>query len=337
MMNISVICPIYNEEKYIACCINSLLLQDFSWDDSEILLVDGMSTDRTRTIISEFADKHKFIRLLNNPNKVTPTALNIGIRESKNEIIFRIDVHTYYPPSYFSILTEQLIKLGADNVGGICRTLPAGNGPVPNAIAKAMGSLFGVGNSLFRIGTKEIRNVDTVPFGCFRREVFDRIGMFDEELTRNQDDEFNGRIIKNGGKIYLIPNVVIDYYARDKIMKVSQMFYQYGFFKPLVNKKLGAPATLRQFFPFLFVFLILLGGLFSLFYHIIFIFYLVILLLYSLLSLYFSFKATTHISQILLLPFVFFVIHVSYGLGYIHGIVRFLILKKSVINVEVNR
>ena len=337
MINISVICLVYNEEKYIASCINSLLLQDFSWNDSEILFIDGMSTDRTRMIISEFVDKHKFIRMLNNEKKVTPTALNIGIRESKNEIIFRIDAHTYYPPSYFSILAEQLIKLNADNVGGICRTLPARNSLVPLVIAKAMGSLFGVGNSYFRIGVKEMRNVDAVPFGCFRREVFDRIGMFDEEMTRNQDDEFNGRIIKNGGKIYLIPDVIIDYYARDKISKVSLMFYQYGLYKPLVNKKLGVPATIRQFFPPLFVALIIFGGLFSFFYETIFISYLAILMGYSLLALVFSFKESTNLSQLMLLPFVFFVIHMSYGFGYIHGILQFLVLKKSSINIKVNR
>ncbi|NDP27152.1 MAG: glycosyltransferase family 2 protein [Flavobacterium sp.] len=336
-MKISVICPVYNEEKYISNCIDSLLKQDFEWNDSEILLIDGMSSDNSRRIIGEYIEKYPFIRLLDNPQKITPISLNIGVLEAINDIIFRIDAHTTYPPNYFSILSKHLVDLKVDNVGGVCRTLPGGKGLIPECIAKVMSSIFGVGNSFFRIGAKKIREVDTVPFGCFRRSVFDRIGLFDEELIRNQDDEFNGRIIKNGGKILLIPEVVIEYFARDKISKFSKMFYQYGFFKPLVNQKLGTALTIRQFFPLVFVLLLISVSFFTAFQ----LFEYQILLLgicsYLILAFAFAIKEGDNIKQILLLPVLFFILHISYGWGYLRGIIRFVILRKSDTNVEINR
>jgi glycosyltransferase involved in cell wall biosynthesis len=336
-MKISVICPVYNEEKYIGGCIESLMKQDFTWDESEIILVDGFSSDRTRQIIGEYIERYPFIKLLDNSRKITPISLNIAIRAAKNDIIFRIDAHTTYPPSYFSVLSKHLIELKADNVGGICRTLPGGKGLIPECIAKVMSSIFGMGNSYFRIGASKIMKVDTVPFGCFRREVFDRIGLFDEELIRNQDDEFNGRIIKNGGEIFLIPDVVIDYYARDKVSKLSQMFYQYGLFKPLVNKKLGSSATVRQFFPLLFVLLIIAALVFLIFNLPFYEVLLAGLGLYLILAVSFAVKEGDTMNQSLIIPVLYFILHVSYGWGYMRGVFRFLILKKTGINVEANR
>lgn len=243
---LSVICPIYNEEKYIAQCIESLLLQDYPQNDLEILFVDGMSTDKTRGIIASYTKKYPFIKMLDNPKKIVPYAMNTGIKASKGEIIIRLDGHVEYPTNYFSALVKNLKELDADNVGALCETLPCGPSSKEQAIAEALSSSFGMGNSYFRIGCNEVRQVDTVPFGCFKREVFDKVGLYDNELIRNQDDELNGRIIKNGGKIYLIPSIVTKYYARDKISKVRKMFYQYGLYKPLVNKKLGAPATIES-------------------------------------------------------------------------------------------
>jgi len=336
-MRISVICPVYNEEKYIGNCINSLLKQDFAWNESEIIFIDGYSSDKTVQIIKEYVDRYPFIKKLDNPQKITPISLNIGIRAAKNEIIFRIDAHTIYPSSYFSILSHYLIELNADNVGGVCRTLPGGQGLIPICIAKVMSSIFGVGNSLFRIGAKNIVEVDTVPFGCFRREIFNRIGFFDEELIRNQDDEFNGRIIKNGGKIFLIPQVIIDYYTRDKISKFSKMFYQYGLFKPLVNKKLKTNATLRQFFPLALV-LSIIFALFLFAFQVIS--YKILLLgmsIYIIFALSFAVKEGDNIGQVLLLPILYFILHISYGWGYLCGIIRFLLLNKSSSNSEISR
>ncbi len=327
-MKLSVICPIYNEEKHISSCLESILQQDFPKEEMEVLLVDGMSTDRTREIVQQYTEQYPFIFLLDNPKRIVPTGLNIGIRVAQGDVIIRLDAHAIYPDNYFSVLVDKLFALNADNVGGLCRTLPAKETPVCEAIAAALSSPFGMGDSHFRIGTNKEMQVDTVPFGCFRREVFDKIGYFDEELIRNQDDEFNGRIIKYGGHIYLIPSIVINYYGRDSIGKVAKMFYQYGLFKPLVNKKLGNPATVRQFFPPLFV-VGLIGGLLLSFVHPIFcILYMIVLALYLFLAIYFSVKQFKNIKKVLLLIATFVTIHVSYGWGYLCGCVK-LLLKRN--------
>ncbi|MCL2291117.1 MAG: glycosyltransferase family 2 protein [Bacteroidetes bacterium] len=335
---VSVICPIYNEEKYIAACIESILEQDFPKEKLEFLLIDGMSTDKTREIVKHYTTTHSFIRLIDNPDKVAPVALNIGIRNATGSIIIRIDGHSAFPKNYISVLVKYLIDLDADNVGGLWNTLPAKNTLVCNAIAIASGNKFGVGNSLHKVGCKEVIQTDTVPFGCFRREVFDQIGFFDEYLLRAEDDEFNARLINAGGKIFLIPNVVINYYARDTFNKMCKMYYQYGLYKPLVMKKLGRPATLRQFFPMLFVLYLFFGLALSFLSKTTMFLYLSIFLLYWILGLTMGVKEAKlnkKAGLIYLLPLTFFMIHLSYGWGYIVGI--FKIFTKTKFSASVTR
>jgi len=331
---ISIICPIYNEEKYIGKCIDSILSQDYPQDDMEVILVDGMSTDGTRGIVQEYAKRYPFFHLVDNPQRIVPPAMNIGIRAAKGDIIIRLDAHAIFPTCYFSELVKYLKALGADNVGGVCRTLPIKDSTECRAIANVLGSSFGMGNSHFRVGTDEIMEVDTVPFGCFHRELFDRIGYFDEELIRNQDDEFNGRIIKNGGKIYLLPHLVIDYYARDSVRKVYKMFYQYGLFKPLVNRKLGSPATVRQFFPLLFVLGLLLGPLTGFISKWFLVAYGAVIVLYFALATYFSMKDSRSMKQILLQNWVYFMVHFAYGWGYLNGIWKLVTNKPFVVKAN---
>lgn len=335
---LSVVCPIYNEEKYIAKCIESLLKQDYPKDDLEILFVDGMSNDKTREIIASYTKRYPFIKMLDNPKKIVPYAMNAGIIASKGDIIIRLDGHVEYPTNYFSALVHNLKELDADNVGALCETLPCGTSSKELAIAEALSSSFGMGNSYFRIGCNEVRRVDTVPFGCFKREVFDKVGLYDNELIRNQDDELNGRIIKNGGKIYLIPSIVTKYYARDKIRKVRKMFYQYGLYKPLVNKKLGSPATVRQFFPLVFVLGLFLGAGLSCISRIVAVLYAAVLVLYLFLACSFTLKSivkTGIMGLIIYQPFIYLTIHLSYGWGYLFGIFKILLHKPF--NAESNR
>jgi glycosyltransferase involved in cell wall biosynthesis len=322
---LSVICPIYNEESRIEACILSILAQDYPKEDMEVLFVDGQSSDRTREIIAKYMQDYAFIRLLDNPKRIAPSALNIGIRASSGDIIMRLDAHAKYPDNYFSLLVNKLKQTGADNVGGVCRTLPAKDTAICRAIAHAMSSPFGMGNSHFRIGANHEMWVDTVPFGCFRRELFDKVGLFDEELVRNQDDEFNGRIVKNGGKILLLPQVVIDYFARDTISKTAKMFYQYGLFKPLVNKKLHKPTTLRQFFPPLFLAGLIAGGLLSLFSQTLMWIYVSVIVLYILCCFVFGRNGERVWPDILWMPIIFATIHLSYGCGYWQGLWNLLV------------
>lgn len=332
---ITVICPIYNEEKYISDCIKSILSQDYPKDSLEILFVDGMSNDKTRGVVEGYIKEYPFIHLIDNPERIVPYAMNRGIEVANGDIIIRLDAHAIYPQNYFSYLVDNLNKLGADNVGAVCRTLPANDSVKCKAIAAALSSSFGMGNSYFRIGAKDIMQVDTVPFGCYKKEVFDRIGLYDNDLVRNQDDELNARLIKNGGKIYLLPDLVIDYFARDSIKKTGKMFYQYGLYKPLVNKKLGAPATIRQFFPVFFVLGLILGLPLSLIFKPLWYLYIGVVLFYLLLSFVFALKSSRNLLQIFYQIITCFVIHFNYGWGYLTGLYKILFNKSF--NVKVNR
>ena len=332
---LSVICPTYNEDKYIDSCIESILNQDYPKDDLEVIFADGMSTDRTREIIIDYISKYPFIRLIDNPDRIVPPALNRAIQASHGDIIMRLDAHAEYPNNYFSKLVTSLKELKADNVGGVCLTLPADDSPSSRAIAEVLSSKFGMGNSYFRVGVNEITKVDTVPFGCWPRIVFNKIGLFDNQLIRNQDDEFNGRITKNGGTIYLLPDVKIKYYARDKIKKVAKMFYQYGLFKPLVNKKLGSPANLRQFIPLFFVIGLILGIILSFLWVPFLILYTLFLCLYFFIALIFSIKSSSHIKQIIIQIWTYFVVHVSYGWGYLVGLWK--LFSKRSFTAKINR
>jgi glycosyltransferase involved in cell wall biosynthesis len=331
MSKISIIIPTYNEEKYISNCLDSILSQDYSEDTMEVLIIDGMSKDNTRNIVSEYCKHYSFIKLLDNPDKSVPHALNIGIKTSHGEVIIRIDGHCEYPINYISTLVRFLYELNADNVGGVWNTLPAKDNSICRAIAIGSSHKFGVGNSKHKVGVSKIIQTETVPFGCYHRDVFSKIGLFDEELIRNQDDEFNARLIKSGGKIFLIPSIVINYIARDSVRKMSKMYYQYGLFKPLVNKKLGVPATIRQFFPIVFLVGLIFGAILSLYSLMFLILYIIMISLYVFLAILFSVTRAVKNKDwklIFILPFVFFTIHVSYGIGYLVGIYN-IIMKRE--------
>ena len=250
---ISVVVPCRNERGYIVECLESILGNDDASGQLEVLVVDGQSEDGTRDVLEEYSQRRPQLRWLDNPARTAPAALNIGIRHSRGDIIMRMDAHCRYPDNYISSLVTWLDRSGADNVGGVWRILPGSDSMIARAIAAALSDPFGAGNAHYRIGTGVARWVDTVPFGCYRRSVFDRIGLFDEELIRNQDDEFNQRLLRNGGRILLVPDVTIDYYARDSIRKVARMHYQYGYFKPLAAQKARRVGTLRQVIPATFL------------------------------------------------------------------------------------
>lgn len=335
---VSIICPVYNEEKFIDRCVMSILEQDYPKEYLEVLFVDGRSTDRTREIVERYANDYPYIHLLDNPQQVVPYALNKGVKESTGEVVMRIDGHCTYPTNYVSELVRYLYELNADNVGGVWNTQPAHETAICQAIALASSHPFGVGGSMHKIGTSEIIETDTVPFGCYKREVFEKTGLFDTDLVRNQDDEFNGRLINLGGKIFLIPQVIINYTARDTICKMRHMYYQYGLYKPLVNKKLGAPATVRQFFPLLFLIGLVVGGILSLFVSWIACAYLAVLALYLVIGLVVGIMGairTHNPIMVLLMPWVFLNVHLSYGFGYLRGI--FKVLGKKPFNVKSNR
>lgn len=258
---ISVIVPVFNEARFIRSFMQCLLQQDYPKDKVQVLLVDGGSQDDTLQILQKFALEHPNLHILSNPHRFVPQALNLGLEKASGQVIVRMDVHASYPGDYLSCLVQGLQDTGADNVGGIWQTLPGAKGKMAKGIALALSSPFGVGGALYRIGAKMQTplEVDTVPFGCYQKEVFERIGRFDEDLLRNQDDELNARLIQAGGKIVLLPWVKIGYYARSSLASLARKMYQYGYYKPLVSKKLGRPATWRQLAPPLLVLALILG------------------------------------------------------------------------------
>jgi glycosyltransferase involved in cell wall biosynthesis len=321
---VSILIPCYNEEDYIAGCLDSILKNDYPDDSMEIFVIDGMSEDETQTLVRGYEEKYPFVKLLLNEHQIVPYALNKGLKEAKGDYIIRMDAHSEYPENYISTLISYQKKLNADNIGASWDITPADNSLIARANAWSTASPFGVGNALYRLQSNEVKQVDTVPFGCYKRDVFDRIGNFDHDLKRNQDDEFNARLIQNGGKIYLLPFLQIKYTARRTLGKLMKMFYQYALYKPLVNKKLKHPATIRQFAPPLFVLYVLLLCI-----SIIIGFYPLLvslpMMFYLALSIVFSIKSgleNKDIASIFILPFVFFCIHMSYGIGYVAGLLK---------------
>ncbi len=323
--------PCRNEEKFIGKCLDSIIANDYPKDKLEILVSDGMSTDRTREIVRSFSEKYPFISLIENPKKIVPTALNLAIKNTKGEIIIRMDAHNIYGKDYISLCVKHMQENDVDNVGGIWITLPGKNTNIANAIAIGISHPFGVGNAYYRIDSKEPRFVDTVPFGCYKRDIFDRIGFFDEELIRNQDDEFNLRIIKSGGKILLVPDIVSHYYARDSLSKLWKMFFQYGHYKPLVARKIGSILTIRQLMPAIFVGSLISSGILSLLMNQFLWLFFSIVTVYLLANLTFSFSIALKkgMKYFFTLPLIFSTIHFSYGTGYFKGFVDFFLFKKQ--------
>ena len=248
--NISVILPVRNEEKYIAACVESIFAQDYPAEKMEVIFVDGCSEDRTVEILRAMCAEHPQIVVLENPNRTVPYAMNIGIAHSRAEIIVRLDAHAEYPPNYIRLSVETLLTKDCDNAGGVCET--RGRGFMGGAIAAMLSTPLGVGNSSFRIANED-KYVDTVPFGCWRRELFDRIGGFDERMTRNQDNELNHRIRKNGGKVYMNHNIKVIYYCRDTIPGIMKMGFQNGTWNVITMVLVPGSMGVRHFVPLAFV------------------------------------------------------------------------------------
>ena len=329
---VTVIVPCRNEERWIGPCLQSIFDNDYPRDRLEVLVVDGMSSDGTRSVAESFVARFPQLRVLANEKKITPTALNLGIASASGSVIVRMDAHVKYPATYITSLVNLLDTSGADNVGGICLAQPGAETTMARAIAAGMSHMVGVGNSYFRIGSAEDRWVDTVPFGCYRREVFDRIGLFDEELVRNQDDEFNLRLIRNGGRILLSSRVVCRYYTRDTLPKLWRMYYQYGYFKPLVVRKVKGVMTLRQLMPPLFVLCLAAGALLAPWSRLAATALALLLAAYASVLVACSLAAIRRLGCLAAfgLCLVFPAIHLSYGLGYLEGLLTFLVLRRRV-------
>ena len=207
-----------NEEKFIGKCLDSIIANDYPKERLEVLVVDGMSEDRTREIVKKHKKEHQFIRLIDNSKKLTPYAFNEGIRNSNGELVMIMSAHASYGKDYIKKCVSASHKYNADNVVGIWKILPRGDGLIDKAIVLALSSSFGVGNAKYRTKgsekKKEAEYVDTGAYGCYKKSVFENVGLFNENLSRGQDMEFNLRLKMAGGKTILVPDALVYYSAR---------------------------------------------------------------------------------------------------------------------------
>ncbi len=243
---VSVVIPMRNEAAHIAACLDSILAQDYPAERVEIIVVDGDSDDDSLEVLRGYGTR---LRVLRNPARIVPAAMNVGIRAAQGSIVARVDAHTVLAADYIRAGVETLQRTGADDVGGPMRSV--GGGRWGNAIAAAMSSRFGIG-AYFHFATAD-REVDTVYMGMYPRGVFERIGLFDEELVRNQDDELNYRLRKAGGRIFLSMRMRSAYQNRQSLKALARQFYQYGWWKIRVLQKHPRQMSVRQFVPPLFV------------------------------------------------------------------------------------
>jgi len=250
----SVIVPCRNEQHYIAKSLDALIANDYPKDKIEILVIDGLSEDGTREVLQSYARKYPFVRVLENPSRVTPVAFNIGIRQAKGDMILIMSAHAVVPPDYVSRCIQHSLEYDADNVGGVRLTKPADNSLFARAIAYSISHPFAAGTAVYRTGAKSIRWVDTVFGGCYRKQVFDRIGLFDERLAKGQDREFNVRLGKAGGKILMVPDIITYYYARGDLATFIKWMWVVGLTPIYMSKVLGRRVfSERNLVPSLFV------------------------------------------------------------------------------------
>jgi succinoglycan biosynthesis protein ExoA len=237
---LSVIIPCWNEARFVAAFLDSVFANTYPADRMEVLLVDGMSEDGTREIVRHYALRDPRLALVDNPGHSKPAALNLGIRQAKGDVIVRLDVHAEYPPDYLENCVRGLVEHPqADNVGGIRISRARDDTLAGRAIALSTTSVFGAGNSKYRVGVTGPQWVDTVFGGCYRKSVFDRIGLFDEQLTRAQDREFNQRLRAAGGNILLLPDITCTYYARSDIREFCSWTFEAGYWPFKASRTVG--------------------------------------------------------------------------------------------------
>ena len=321
---VSVIMPVRNEAEFIECGLRAIFAQTYSSNLLEIIIADGDSNDETSLIIDNLRNETKIpITIINNPKRIAPTGLNLAISNAKGEIIVRVDGHCEIEPDYIANCVKHLQSGKAEGVGGPIETV--GETPSAQAIAIAMSSTFGVGGSAFRTVVDREMYVDTVAFPGYKKETLEKIGAFNEELVRNQDDEYNYRLRKAGGRILLSPDMRSRYYSRSTFKSLWRQYFQYGYWKVRVFQLHPKQMSLRQFIPFGFVSSIIIFGLMSIFWSVARWGLLIILISYVTANL----AATVNAGQrtkIFNLPYVFLsftILHISYGLGFIKGLFAF--------------
>jgi len=317
--SVSIIIPMCNEERFIAQCLDSILSNDFPKDRLEIVVMDGMSVDRSREIVQNYAQRHPLIRLVDNHRSIQAAALNLGIREAKGEIIIRMDAHTAYAPDYIRQCVTALQATGAVNVGGPQRAV--GTGYISNAIAIAITSPFGIGDALFRYSDRE-EWTDTVYLGAWYKRTLEGIGGFNEEWSVNEDYQLNYRLRQAGGKILLSPKIRCRYYVRGSLSALAHQYFRYGFWKVKTIEAYPDSLRWRQLFPPAFVLALVVSlSLLPVLWRA----GIIVPGLYLIANVVVSFETARQRRWLYLpvLPIVFATLHLSWGAGLWGGLSRF--------------
>ena len=251
---VTVAIPCFNEERFIAKCLEDVFAQDYPAESLEVLVGDGMSTDRTRAILDDLVAQHPGrLRVIDNPRRLQAAAMNAMIDAARGEIVIRMDVHARYAPDYVRQCVAVLEETGADNVGGAQRAIP--ETWFQRALCAALDSPLAVGGARYRDADAE-GFVDTVFLGAFRRRVFERVGGYDANAITNEDAELNQRILASGGKVYLSRKIVVQYFPRDSMRALAKQYFKYGKGRARTLLKHRTFPTPRPALPFAMV----LGG-----------------------------------------------------------------------------
>ena len=326
MSKVSILIPTYQERDYISGCLESVrAFTRPAGTEVETLVIDGMSDDGTRDIVASAAAQDSSIRLIDNPQRFQSAALNKGIAAAKGEFILRLDAHSFYPVDYLELCLATAERTKADNTGGIVTTLRRGKHYQAGLVQALITHKFGVGNSGFRTDAPE-GPADTVPYGFFRRDVFDRVGMFDERLVRAQDYEMNRRILAAGGKIWRNPRIAVSYYPQPDFKRfiAKQFVYEapYNAYMWYLAPYSFAP---RHAITALFSAGVLGGLIFSPFVHWIRVAFGAAMLLYFVLAILSAVQQAFRYTEplhVVTLPFAFFAYHFMHGLGVLIGLLR---------------
>jgi len=321
---VSVILPIRNEAKFIARSLGAVLAQEYDPRRMEVLVADGMSTDATRAVVEACAAAAPEVpvAIVDNPEGIVPTGINAALSRARGDVIVRVDGHTVVEPDYVRECVEALRRSGAQNAGG--RMTAVGTGAVARAVAVATSSPFGVGGARFHYSPRE-EWVDTVYMGAWPRDVLDRIGGFDPEMVRDQDDELNYRLREQGGRILLSPRIRSRYFNRSSFRSLARQYAQYGFWKVRVMQKHPREMRPRQFAPPAFVVALAAGVVASPFSAAARAGLAGLTATYLAAALAATAAAARRApgKDLPLLPAVFAVLHLSYGAGFLVGLARF--------------
>lgn len=322
--SVSIIIPCRNEEAFMARCLDSIISNDYPDDRLEIIVVDGMSQDQTRTIVGRYAMRYPHIRILDNPEGAIPAAMNLGIKQSHGQVVMKVDAHATYPSDYISECVRHLFASQADMTGGICTIAPKNGTLMASAIASALSHWFASGNAYVKIGCKEPRWTDAVAFGCWKKSTLASIGRFNEDLVGSSDMDLSVRLRQAGGRILLVPHIRVIYYADADLRELWSHSFSDGVWTTYVLKFGSRAFSWRHWVPFAFVAALLgtalaipfvpgagcwsaaVGGAY---------------LFTSGLASVQTARKKKSLKHLLLLPLVFAIRHVGHGLGAAYGLI----------------